>query len=331
MSRGRKIVKTIEYESCTIEMAKYEFFKSNSIKGLADSTQGAYQNYVNEFARWFGEESLVVDVNLRILDDYCEYKLSKGIKTISLATAMNHLRRFFRFCHSRGYMEYIDLTIPKYDVELKEPYSDEELVLLLKKPTSDNWVELRNWCMINYFFSTGQRLSTVLNIKVKDVDLDARKVKLTWNKDKIQKYMPLSVSIVEILKDYIYVSALQEEDYLFPEYEGGILKRSSANSAIRIYNETRGVTKTSIHLLRHTFAKKYIMSGGHPAKLQQLLNHKTIEMSMKYVNLYGEDISSDYDIHNPLDNFNKNNGLYVKRRKISEICGASTNESEKEQ
>ena len=187
---------------------------------------------------------------------------------------------------------------------------------LLKKPQTNNWVEYRNWTMINYFYSTGQRLSTVLNIKVSHLDLENRKVKLVWNKDKRQKYMPLSTALIKVLREYILLSGLEENDYLFPEYEGKQLKKRSAEDAIADYNRARGVERTGIHLFRHTFAKNYIVNGGNPIKLQHLLNHKTIEQTMQYVNLYGVDISDDLDVYNPLDNFKRNNYTPTKRRVV---------------
>lgn len=313
MSRGRKIAKRIEVDECTIKIAGEEFFRHNRAKGLAEETQKSYQGYVNNFIRWCGEDTMMSEITAKTIDNYVYKKMDDGNKKVSIASNMRHLRRFFNFCTSRGYMEKIEITIPKYETELKEPYSDEEMKLLLAKPVSNNWVEYRNWVMVNYFFSTGQRLSTVLNIKVKDLDLEKSRVRLIWNKDKIQKWMPLSTAIVRVLREYISVSALVDEDYLFPEYEGKKLRNRSAEDSIAEYNKSRGVEKTSIHLFRHTFAKNYILAGGNPVKLQKLLNHKTIDVTMKYVNLYGNDISEDLDLYNPLDNFKRNNYTPTKR------------------
>lgn len=316
MARGRQLVKSIEIEENTLRGAADEFFANNKAKGLAPATQETYKMYVNCFIRWLGEDTLISDVTERVLDKYLLVQEQKGIKPVSMATTMRHIRRFLKFSASRGYMDKVEVTIPKYEKELKEPYSEQEMKVLLEKPKGNNWVEYRSWVMVNYFYSTGQRLSTVLNIKVKDINLQEKKVKLIWNKDKRQKVMPLSSALVKILTEYIYVSALEEEDYLFPEYEGGQLKKRSAEGSIERYNKSRGVSKTSIHLFRHTFAKDYIMAGGSPVKLQKLLNHKTIEMTMNYVNLYGNDISNDLDVFNPLDNFKRENHSKTKRKRV---------------
>lgn len=316
MARGRQIIKTIELEECCLSAAAQEFYRYNAAKGLASATQKAYRVYVDAFVEWFGSDSSLGNITTKVLDKYTFEKMESGIKPVTVVTTMKHLRSFFNFCISRKYMDEIEITLPKYEKELKDPYTDEEMKALLQKPKGDNWVLYRSWVMVNYFFSTGQRLSTVLNIKVADLDLNNSRVKLEWNKDKIKKWMPLSSAIIKVLKEYIEVSNLESEDYLFPEYEGKQLKTRSCQDAIADYNKSRGVSKTSIHLFRHTFAKNYIMAGGSPVKLQKLLNHKTIDMTMKYVNLYGEDIANDLDLFNPLDNFKRNNYTPTTRRKI---------------
>lgn len=319
MARGKKIKRINEVDECTILTASNEFYRHNRIKGLAEETQKMYAVYLKCFIEWCGADTLLSDIDTDTMDNYIYKKLEDGNKPVSVATNIVHLRRFFNFCFSRGYMEKFDITIPKYEIELKEPYTDEEMILLLQRPISNNWVEYRNWVMVNYFFATGQRLSTVLNIKVSHLDLDNAKVKLVWNKDKIQKWMPLSTATVKLLREYIFLSKLDDKDYLFPEYEGGQLKKRSAECSIAEYNRSRKVEKTSIHLFRHTFAKNYIVNGGNPTKLQYLLNHKTLNQTMKYVNLYRTDVKSDLDLFNPLDNFKREHYVPTRRKNIEEI------------
>ena len=317
MPRGRKIVKEIELESCMLRGCAEEFYRHNRIKGLAQESQKSYKGYVENFIKWCGEDTYTEEITTRMLEEYVCYKQEVGLnKAVSIATNMKHIRRFFFFFISRGYMEKNEVTISKFEEELKEPYTEEEMKRLLARPQTNNWVEWRCWAMTNYFFSTGQRLSTVLNVQVCHLDLEKATVKLVWNKDKRQKYMPLSSALVKVLQEYIHISGLEKEDYLFPEYEGKQLKRRSAEDAMTDYNHSRGVDRTGIHLFRHTFAKCYIQNGGNPVKLQKLLNHKTIDQTMKYVNMYNSDISSDLDMFNPLDNFKRKNYTPTTRRKI---------------
>jgi len=301
----------------TVEQAAAEFYRHSEVKGLSEATLKGYKNYVSNFIDWFGGDNPVEEITTAVLEEYMMYKREQGIKPVSVATNIRHIRCFVRFCEKRGIMKRVEITMPRYEKEVKETYTDEEMALLLVRPRGENWVEYRCWAMVNYFFATGQRLSTVINIKVKDVDLINKQVFLTWNKDKIQKYMPLSTRICKILQEYIYISRLSPNDYLFPEVSGKKMRKRSCQDSIANYNKSRGVDKTSIHLFRHTFAKNYIINGGSAVKLQKLLSHKSLETTMKYVNLYSSEISNDLDRLNPLDTF----GKYSKplnRRKLFE-------------
>ena len=313
MARGRQFreVKS-EFIGISLADAADKFFIHNDAVGLSEATQKTYQRRVKKFIDFMGGGVDVSEMTDFAFERYLIKLRATGIKPVSIATDMRHLRAFVRYCIGKGYIEDMVFPMPKVEETIKEPYSDEEMALLLEKPQRGNWVEFRNWVMINYFFSTGQRLSTVLNIKVNHLDLANHTVKLTHNKDKKQKYMPLSKKMVEILEEYIYVSDLRPNDWLFPEYEGKQLSVRGAQDSIAQYNKRRKVEKTSIHAFRHTFAKTYIMNGGNPAKLQKLLNHKTIDMTMRYVNLYSGEIGADIDKFNPLDNFNPN-----KRKRVA--------------
>ena len=308
-----------KYQNYTLLKASVDFHRHNEIKGLAQDSMKTYRGYVSKFIEWCGNDTLVSEVTTDLLEEYAEYKMECGNKSVSVATNIRHLRCFLRFCERRRMCGHIDITIPKYEKELKEPYTNEEMALLLIRPRGENWIEYRCWAMVNYFFATGQRLSTVINIKVKDVDLINKQVFLAWNKDKIQKYMPLSTQICRVLQEYIYISRLEADDFLFPEATGKQLHKRSCQDSIADYNRSRGVNKTSIHLFRHTFAKNYIINGGNAVKLQKLLAHKSIETTMKYVNLYSNDISNDLDMLNPLDNFSRHSRPTGKRRKIESV------------
>lgn len=121
MPRGRTITKIVELEECMLSTAAEEFYQYNKIKGLADETQKTYKIYVDNFVKWCGVNTYLSDISPRTLDKYIQQKQFDGNKTVSIATNMTHLRRFFNFCCSREYMSKIEITIPKYEIELKEP------------------------------------------------------------------------------------------------------------------------------------------------------------------------------------------------------------------
>ena len=80
-----------------------------------------------------------------------------------------------------------------------------------------------------------------------------------------------------------------------------MLSENALRLAIAHYNRSRGVGKTSIHLFRHTFARKYLVDcGGDAFMLQKLLGHSTLAMTKHYCAIYDADISKNYDRFSPL-------------------------------
>ena len=159
--------------------------------------------------------------------------------------------------------------------------------------------------MVNYLLSTGNRLATVLNVKIEDVDFVNNLIKLNKLKNRKQQYIPMSSGLKDVLKTYLRLWEHTDTDYLFPEYEGKQLSTRGAQWSIRNYNLNRGVMRTSIHLFRHTYAKYYIVAGGEATHLQRLLGHSTLAMTNHYINLYSTDLQKNYDKFNPLDNLTR--------------------------
>lgn len=297
MQKNRKEQQT---EVMTLNEVAEEFYRNNVVRGLADATCETYKTFVGGFIKWFGGYRNIAEILPSTFDDYILFNKENGIRMVTIASKMTHIRRYMNFAVERKYIEPIKVPVPRYEKTLKEPYTDAELARLLARPRTRSWVEWRNWAMVNYFVSTGQRLSTVLNIRIEDIDIETQTVRLIWNKDKRQKIMPFSSALADILKEYMELSEFDDDEYLFPHVEGGQLHRRSAQDAVAEYNHSRGVDKTSIHLFRHTFAKNYIVSGGNPMKLQKLLNHKSMDMTLRYVNLYDADMKVDLDLFDPL-------------------------------
>jgi integrase/recombinase XerD len=65
----------------------------------------------------------------------------------------------------------------------------------------------------------------------------------------------------------------------------------------------RGVEKTSIHLFRHTFSKKWIKNGGDIFRLQKILGHSSMKVVREYVNMFNDDLKDNFDRFNPLEEF----------------------------
>lgn len=88
---------------------------------------------------------------------------------------------------------------------------------------------------------------------------------------------------------------------LFPSDADQPMTENGLRCSIANYNRKRGVEKTSIHLFRHTFARKYLVDcGGNAFTLQKLLGHSTLDMTKHYCAIYDVDLIKDFDEFSPL-------------------------------
>lgn len=306
-------------ERITLKEAFERYQKQSKIRNLSEYTikyQNAYFKKIQSFL--VDDEFLITNFNINIIDNYIYFMMEQGNKAKSINTALIALNAFLHWCMDNNYCDRFKTKLVKNEEIIKDTYSDDQLLKLLKKPDIKKctFAVYRNWVIINYLISTGNRSNTLINIQMKDLDLYNQVIKLTTTKSRKQQLIPLSTSLCKILEEYLQYRQGNSEDYLFCSEQGGQMSRYTLSSAIISYNRKRGVDLTSIHAFRHTFAKMYILNGGEIVKLQKLMGHADIMTTKKYINLYAKDVQKDYDKLNPLDNFlNSNKKEYINMKK----------------
>lgn len=264
--------------------------------------------------------SLIQSQDLGIINRY----LLENYKATSVNSYLRGIRAIFYFFMDLGYMKKMQIGLVKATKQVKQTYTDEELEKLLKKPNikakNASFSEYRNWVIINYLLATGNRVSSICNIKNENVNLTSDVIVLEKTKNRKEQVIPIGATLHAILKEYMSYRGGEPQDYLFCNQSGNKFTEDALKHAISKYNTKRGVRKTSCHVFRHTFAKKWILNGGDIFRLQKLLGHSSIEMVRQYVEMFGEDLQRDYNIFNPLESLNpikdKNDIPTMRRRKM---------------
>lgn len=280
----------------------------------ANATVDYYYNTLHNFYLFFHPSNTLDQIDTSLIQEYIIYLQGKGIQDTTIRTYLSGLRTILYYFMERNWMDKFKITVPKSREKIKEIYTDDELLKLLKKPNlkTCTFAEYRNWVLVNYLCGSGQRANSVINIKIKDVDFFNGIVRLEETKNKKQTLLPLSQSLLKILDDYLVIRKGDPNDYLFCTEFGTQMTRSALSSSIRTYNLKRGVDKTSIHLFRHTFATKWVRQNGDIVKLQHLLCHNDIKTTQKYLNMTLSDLQEDYEEMNPLETLLKKNCHKIK-------------------
>ena len=300
--------------SLRVLFEKFILFKQ--VRNLSEESIVYYRNCYSFFAEFFGKERSITEFTKEIYFDYILHirQSRPNLKDITLNSYLRGLRVILYYGMELGYLPQFKMELLKAEKEIKETYTDEELTLLLKKPDIKkcDFTEYRNWAIVNYLLATGNRASTVTNIRICDLDFAGGIVRLTKTKNRKQMIIPLSQTTIKILQEYLQYRQGNPEDFLFCNQFGKQFTRDGLQTAIMNYNRNRGVHKTSIHLFRHTFAKKWIMSGGDIFRLQKLLGHSSLDVVKEYVNIFGADLKEQFDQFNPLENVYRSQNLESK-------------------
>lgn len=291
-------------DSTTIEGLFQQFLSASTARGLSAKTIKTYKSHLHCIAKHLDITLPVTQLNKSVLNQMISSMRQSGLSSNSISSYVRAFKSFLTWCREEG---YTNVTIPTFKQKdtIKETYSDEELRKLLEKPKATcSFCEYRNWMIVQFLLNSGCRAATIRNIQNRDVDLDSRQVTFRHTKNGHILVIPLCSSLVTRLRGYMQIRKGEPEDYLFCDEYGKMLTENALRLAITRYNKQRGVSKTSIHMFRHTFARKYLMDcGGNAFTLQKLLGHATLEMTKHYCAIFNSDITNGFDNISPLEQF----------------------------
>lgn len=285
---------TIKHYQCGIrKLKKFFCWMKHSEKEYSSYTDQEQYNKGGEIPiSIFNENDFEINFRRFLLD----------VEEVSEITVCTHFRDYRAIAYwlmNKGYIDKREIALKNVESDIKEVYSDSEIAKLLRKPKADcSFVEYRNWVVIHHFLATGNRISTVCAIKLKDIDWHDGMLSIQVQKNKRKTRIPLESTYLKVLREYVDTWLTNDDgdylcEYLFPSAFINApeqMSRVTLGRSIAEYNKSRKVAKTSAHLFRHTFAKHWIMSGKDLHSLQKMLGHSTLDMVTHYANLYDVDL-----------------------------------------
>lgn len=320
MGVKRKLTKAAHFD-ITIEDA-FDLFVEE--KKNLNKSQATIENYEITFRVWrryleSNEYSMICeDVDESYIYAFANHLKAEGKKQTSVNHYIRDIRSFLYWCMNADYISpSFVIKMPTMDEEIPNTYTDDEVDALIARPNrrdANNYPEWRTWAIVNWILATGNRAGTITEIKLGDLNFSKKEITIRKTKTHKAFIVPMSTALSTVLKEFIKRWRANSDDdaYLFPSITDTKLSVNALKQSIAKYNKLRGVEKTSAHMLRHTFAKRWVRGGGDPFRLQKMLGHNSLDMTRHYVNLYSEDLKEGFDEINPLDNIKKAAGRTKK-------------------
>ena len=152
---------------------------------------------------------------------------------------------------------------------------------------------LRDYALLTLLYTTGIRVSELINIKVKDVSLQSPPTLLVHGKGQKSRYVPLLTSAVKILREYITRNGLDKEqrlnDWLFKNHMKEPFRRQGINYLIKKYADLARTQNPDLipadfgpHKMRHTIAMELVDSGVDLIYIRDLLGHVSVKSTEVY-------------------------------------------------
>lgn len=294
-------------KNLSVESAYELFIRKCRIKNLSQATITSYNNKVIPFVE-FCNSGEISAVTVDTVDAFTDMlKKEHNVNDVSVVSYLRSVRAFLYYCMECNYMTSFKIHLPKCNKEIKEIYTDEQLEKLLKKPDTNtcSFTEYKTWVFENYLIATGNRLSTALNVQIRDLNFEDGIITLRKTKNRKQQIIPLSASLADVLQECLVVRGGQPEDYLFCNNYGEQASNRTWQTLVYRYNVKRDVNVTSIHAFRHSFARLWILNHGDIMRLKTILGHSNIAVTNEYLQMFGQDLQMDFEKFNPLDNMNR--------------------------
>jgi len=188
---------------------------------LSHRTIKHYDEMMELFSGFLGrtDDVLCSDINRDTIEEFIEFLKSRNpnIRATTINSYLKDLRSILYYFMDRGYLKNFSVKLLKEDLEIKEVYTSDEISRLLEKPNLKkcDFSEYRNWVITCYLLATGNRLGTVCELKVKDIDFDSNTILLSKTKTRKAYTIPLSSALEKVLSEYLNYRKGENDDFLF--------------------------------------------------------------------------------------------------------------------
>lgn len=236
-------------------------------------------------------------------------KRKKKLGSYSRNRMLSSLRSYLKFLIKIDYKTPIspsDIELVKTEKKHPRVGEFEEIVKLIESPAhfeKNKIVALRNQAILEILFSTGLRISELINIKKEDIDKTGKI--FVKGKGKKERFVYLTPRAKKHLKNYLEVRGKADSPYIFIPYRGKNVhkknKKLSPNylqEKVKRYRTLLGLNiPISCHGIRHAFGTYLAESGASVAAIQILLGHESLDTTTRYVHAsdrYAEKVLRKY-------------------------------------
>ena len=280
-------------------MTEYLNYLKNTKKSSNNTIQ-AYRRDLNFFFEYKNNMDYL-KVGYDDVQKYMEELNGEGRKAASVSRRLATLRSFYGFLLKKKLIKAIPtnkINMPKIEKKAPMVLTSDEVEILLSQPKSNDLKGIRDKAMLEFAYATGMKVSEIINLDLKDVNLVDSYV--VCNEGYSKRVVPLGRISKEALVEYLdnsrpYLLKTEDEKPLFVNIMGNRLTRQGFWKIIKQYQEQAHIEKEiTPHVLRHSFATHLVQNGADMRAVQTMLGHTDIASTQVYMKLIDDQYKENH-------------------------------------
>lgn len=270
-------------------------------KHASPHTLKSYRTDLLDFQRFVAGSGLsgLSDVDVRAVRAFLAALHTRGLDPASVARKLAALRSWFRFLVRRGVLTQNparQVHAPRLPQKLVSFLPIDETAALMDAPGERGG--MRDVAILELLYASGLRVSELVGVDVRDVDLAETTVRVL-GKGRKERIVPFGTAAGRALRDYL-VERGETAGALFLNRRGGRLSVRSVHTIVGRRARAVGITRrVSPHTLRHTFATHLLDSGADLRMIQELLGHSRLSTTQRYTHVGSDQLMRIYDAAHP--------------------------------
>lgn len=271
---------------------------------LSPNTIDAYKRDLTDFFKFTNKN--YKDINKKDIINYITCLNKENISSKTINRHIVSIKNYFKFLERNNYINddpCIDITGLKTPKTMPRVLSYEEVDKLLNIKLTDAY-SYRNKAMLELMYSSGLRVSELLNLELDNIDFNMNLVRI-FGKGSKERVVPMSDTATKYLSLYInlYRNSLVKNNntnIIFLNSRGNKLSRQGFFKILKKIAFENGINKDiSPHTLRHSFATHLLNNGADLRSIQTMLGHENIETTEIYTHVSDNYVRENYDNAHP--------------------------------
>lgn len=289
-------------------------------RGASQASVRAYKTDLEQFfsilQRHTPEITSVNHINKKHIQAYLSVLYKEGEAKSSMARKLAALRTYFKFLLHLGEVDENPakgVRNPKQDRRQPRALNVDEVFAILDgenkvvEPQDGESPAIikRNLALAELLYGSGLRISEALQLDIDSFDLHAQVIRVLGKggKERLAPLSDTSIAVLHVWMSFRSQIADPDEKALFVGRRGRRLDRREAARIIKKMCQSAGLATTiSPHGLRHSFATHLLTAGADMRAVQELLGHKRLTTTQRYIHINMEHLLAAYDKAHPLAN-----------------------------